>query len=136
MYFEHTYEMLPGRVLEYCNGEIHKHEYWNIMREYHRGATQRQQDFEACKSSLKSVLKDAVAARLVADVPVGTFLSGGIDSTLVTAIARECKETQLTHIRLDSMIKSAMRRFFLQRLQSIWEQAITSTMWRRRISLQ
>lgn len=90
--FEHTYKMLPGMVLEYCNGEIRKRKYWNIVRQYHKGALERQQDFDACKSSMKTVLQDAVAARLVADVPVGTFLSGGIDSTLVTALARESKE--------------------------------------------
>lgn len=89
--FEHTYKMLPGMVLEYCNGEIRKQKYWNIMKQYHKGVSARQKDFEACKSSMKAVLQDAVAARLVADVPVGTFLSGGIDSTLVTAIARESK---------------------------------------------
>lgn len=93
--FEHTYKMLPGMVLEYCKGEIRKHKYWNIMRQYHKGVSERQQDFEACKSSMKTVLKDAVAARLVADVPVGTFLSGGIDSTLVTAIAQESKESPI-----------------------------------------
>ncbi|MDE5697165.1 MAG: asparagine synthase (glutamine-hydrolyzing) [Lachnospiraceae bacterium] len=93
--FEHTYKMLPGMVLEYCNGEIRKSKYWNIVRQYHKGALERQQDFDACKSSMKTVLQDAVAARLVADVPVGTFLSGGIDSTLVTALARESKESPI-----------------------------------------
>ena len=91
--FEHTYKMLPGMVLEYCGGEIRKRRYWNILKQYHKGVSGRHPDYGTCKRSMKELLQDAVAARLVADVPVGTFLSGGIDSTLVTAIARECKES-------------------------------------------
>lgn len=91
--FEHTYKMLPGMVLEYCGGEIRKRRYWNILKQYHKGVSDRHPDYGTCKRSMKELLQDAVAARLVADVPVGTFLSGGIDSTLVTAIARECKES-------------------------------------------
>ena len=91
--FEHTYKMLPGMVLEYCGGEIRKRRYWSILKQYHKGVSDRHPDYGTCKRSMKELLQDAVAARLVADVPVGTFLSGGIDSTLVTAIARECKES-------------------------------------------
>lgn len=93
--FEHTYKMLPGMLLEYHKGEIRKRRYWNVLKQYHNGVSEQIQDFESCKDSMKTVLQDAVAARLVADVPVGTFLSGGIDSTLVTAIARECKESPI-----------------------------------------
>ena len=41
---------------------------------------------------LKELLERAVTARLVADVPVGLFVSGGLDSALVAAIARRAKE--------------------------------------------
>jgi asparagine synthase (glutamine-hydrolysing) len=43
--------------------------------------------FEEAVEELKPVLRDAVTLRLVSDVPLGVFLSGGIDSTVVTAIA-------------------------------------------------
>lgn len=93
--FEHTYKMLPGMMLEYCGGEIRKRRYWNILKAYHKGVSEKHADYEACRQSMKTLLQDAVAARLVADVPVGTFLSGGIDSTLVTALARESKDSPI-----------------------------------------
>ena len=46
-------------------------------------------DYEDAKEELKGRLQDAVADRLAVDVPVGAFLSGGYDSSLVCAIAQE-----------------------------------------------
>jgi asparagine synthase (glutamine-hydrolysing) len=58
--------------------------YWNIS---HFVTTTRSITEQAAFNNLKSLVKDAVHSRLVADVPVGIFLSGGIDSSLVTATA-------------------------------------------------
>ena len=44
-------------------------------------------DEAAAKKQLQSLLQDAVEKQLISDVPIGTFLSGGVDSSLVTAIA-------------------------------------------------
>lgn len=46
-------------------------------------------DFKQAKSDLKDILNDAVSKRMVADVPVGIFLSGGVDSSLVAAMAQK-----------------------------------------------
>lgn len=49
-------------------------------------------DYQQSQKVLKRFMRESVRRRLVADVPVGTFLSGGIDSSIITAIAREEKE--------------------------------------------
>ena len=87
--FENTYKMIPGTILEYCQNEINISTYWNVAEQYKKISVDKYESFDDCKKKIDNILQDAVTSRLVADVPVGTFLSGGIDSTLVTAIAQK-----------------------------------------------
>lgn len=52
--------------------------------------------YDQAKDKLLHLLEDSVKNRLVADVPLGTFLSGGIDSSLITALASRHKEGLMT----------------------------------------
>lgn len=62
-------------------------EYWSAATYFasSSGETQQKDDYGTIQE-LDALLRDAVAARMVADVPVGAFLSGGIDSTLIVAL--------------------------------------------------
>lgn len=91
--FKNTYKMIPGTIVEYQNGKITKTSYWDVVDQYREKSIQKNADFQMCMKSIDDILQDAVSSRLVADVPVGTFLSGGIDSTLVTAIAQKVTES-------------------------------------------
>lgn len=91
--FKDTYKMIPGTVLEYQNGKISQTKYWDVVEQYHTQKEQIDMDYHSCIKSIDTILQDAVASRLVADVPVGTFLSGGIDSTLTSAIAQKVTDT-------------------------------------------
>ena len=71
------------------SSEFATHQYWDIdytQQKPYQGS------FEMAKTELEKLLTDAVGLRMVADVPVGVFLSGGVDSSLIAAMA--VKSTQ------------------------------------------
>jgi asparagine synthase (glutamine-hydrolysing) len=77
----------PGHVLTWIDGQHRVEPYWRFPR----GETFRGDETEAI-AGLRSVLVDAVRAHLVSDVPVGAFLSGGVDSSLVVGLMAETSE--------------------------------------------
>lgn len=87
--FEDVYKLLPGEILKFKNGTTERKRYWDVA-EVHRRLTEAPvDDYESAKQGLKKVLFEAVKLRLLADVPLGALLSGGYDSSLVTAIAQD-----------------------------------------------
>lgn len=87
--FENVYKVEPGQMIRFQQGRLSKHKYWDIAKVYHTKKQEKAGSYEEAREELKTILKDAVRKRMIADVPVGTFLSGGYDSSLVTAIAQE-----------------------------------------------
>lgn len=83
--FENVYKVCPGEIVSFSCGIIKKDKYWNI-----NGVTKNIK-YEDAKSQLKEMLLESCKMRVVADVPVGVFLSGGIDSSLVAALTQSIK---------------------------------------------
>ncbi len=90
--FENVRKVRPGQVVSFRRGELREHYYWELEKVYRNKKNTSPKEYEEAKKGLKSILKEAVKDRLAADVPVGTFLSGGYDSSLVTALAREVSD--------------------------------------------
>jgi len=84
--FKNCYKLEPGHFLELNlkTLEYHIYQYWNVDEFY------KKEKFDISEreilSELEKLLVDAINLRMVSDVPVGIFLSGGYDSSLVTAI--------------------------------------------------
>lgn len=74
----------PGCFLTFQDGKLDLKPYWQLAFEEDPSLTEAE-----ALEQLRSLLQEAVRLRLVADVPVGAFLSGGIDSSTVVALMRE-----------------------------------------------
>lgn len=69
-------------------GMVHKYQYWDLLRE---NEVLKNLSEEEILKKIDHLIKSAVKKRLMADVPLGAFLSGGVDSSLVCAIAKKFK---------------------------------------------
>ena len=98
--FAHTYKLEPGcwmkvaltgaaakSGLSEASAELHR--YWNVAEVYHAKSADPVEDYGEAKDGLRAELRHAVSERMIADVPLGAFLSGGYDSSLVSAVAQE-----------------------------------------------
>lgn len=88
--FRGLHELRPGHTLVVRDGRCHEHRYWALEAGMHDG------DFSTSSGQIRELLEDIVRRQLVADVPVGTLLSGGIDSSALTAIAARAHGERLS----------------------------------------
>jgi asparagine synthase (glutamine-hydrolysing) len=76
----------PGHVLTVENGSVSCREYWNPLQSSSRRESDATSRNGKGTDQLPVVLRDAVLSHLISDVPVGVFLSGGIDSSALVAV--------------------------------------------------
>ncbi|MCP5120578.1 MAG: asparagine synthase (glutamine-hydrolyzing), partial [bacterium] len=80
--FQDIHELPPGHTLTFENGHISVERYWDLdLDQPHRERPKAE-----LVEELRERLDEAVRVRLVSDVPLGAFLSGGVDSTAVVAL--------------------------------------------------
>jgi len=80
--FHNIYKLRPGHLLIWQNEAISTHQYWDV--EYKESSDCRTED--DFTDRLEELLAAAVKRRLISDVPLGAFLSGGIDSSTVVGM--------------------------------------------------
>jgi asparagine synthase (glutamine-hydrolysing) len=77
----------PGHILKWHNGSVQQSRYWDLLDDEPEGSAELSADDEQLATEqLRPLLEDAVQMQLVSDVPVGVFLSGGIDSSVLVSI--------------------------------------------------
>ncbi len=81
--YENIHTLPPGHYATYRNGALSISRYWSIT-----DAPDVHVSYDEAKEEVRRLLDSAVKRRMVADVEVGAFLSGGVDSTLITAYAQ------------------------------------------------
>ena len=81
----------PGHLLEISGSEVSLRKYWSVPQ-FGTGPNLSDEDTAA---SLRALLEEAVEEHLMSDVPLGMFLSGGVDSSIVAAIAARKLSTPL-----------------------------------------
>ncbi|TCO78830.1 asparagine synthase (glutamine-hydrolyzing) [Marinisporobacter balticus] len=87
--FKNTYKLKPGCYLLYKNGQISEVEYWSVNDKF---GNEKIKDWKGEKKyiqELDDLLTDSVKLRMISDVPVGGFLSGGIDSSLIMTLMQK-----------------------------------------------
>ena len=90
--FEGIHKLEPGCYLLFDRNGLQKRLYWDIPLEDNPLSERTVNEWA---EDLRAVLRDAVVKRLRSDVPIGVFLSGGIDSSAVTAFAAQASARQL-----------------------------------------
>lgn len=86
--FRYTHKLPPGHHLTFENGQLSIRSYWDFNFEPDDNGRSEEDYLE----ELRELLDEAVRIRLVADVPLGAFLSGGIDSSTVVGLMARASE--------------------------------------------
>jgi asparagine synthase (glutamine-hydrolysing) len=90
-FFKNIYRLSPGHHIEIDlnNGEYNIEKYWQWNFN-----TIRDTDYEKSRDNIKNVLKDSVKHHMIADVPVASFLSSGVDSSIIAMLAQKEMQSQ------------------------------------------
>lgn len=79
--FKNIKELLPGQYATFSRDGLKTAEYWSLKAQPHN------ESLEETASHIRELLVDSIERQLISDVPLCTFLSGGLDSSIISAVA-------------------------------------------------
>jgi asparagine synthase (glutamine-hydrolysing) len=87
--FKHVKKIKPGTILSFKDDVFTESTYWSIEDKFQNRKINFNITENEAVDQLDNILTDSVSLRMIADVPIGCFLSGGYDSSLVTAVMQK-----------------------------------------------
>tara|TARA_A100001015_G_scaffold291869_1_gene366549 strand:+ start:1709 stop:3619 length:1911 start_codon:yes stop_codon:yes gene_type:complete len=88
--FKNIYQLEPGHILEVRNGKVKISKYWDVKYEIDWNTSEEEFD-----ELIKENVFDSLKYHLVSDVEIGSYVSGGIDSSLLLSMASEHMDYQM-----------------------------------------
>ena len=89
--FKNIYKLLPGHYLIIRNDRINIVEYWDI--DIAEKTTEKSEKYY--RNEIRKLLEKSVQRRMISDVPVGAYLSGGLDSSIIVALMAKCSSKKV-----------------------------------------
>jgi asparagine synthase (glutamine-hydrolysing) len=86
-FFKDINSLAPAHYIKISSSNVEFVEYWNIVDSFKEQKNDKGEEYYI--SELRKILKSSVEYRMISDVPIGSFLSGGVDSSIITAIMSE-----------------------------------------------
>ena len=83
-FFQGIKSLPPGHYIELSENSLSINEYWNLSEKFKQQKNDRGEAFYI--EGIRELLESAVKYRMLSDVPFGSFLSGGVDSSIITAL--------------------------------------------------
>ena len=93
--FKDIYELRPAHYLTYKDGQINIQRYWNVA------SKEFNDTFEESVIKTRELLTDSIKRQMVSDVPIACFLSGGLDSSIITAVVSKNYDDVLRTFSID-----------------------------------
>ena len=104
-------KLLPGEWLEWLDGKVNRDAFWRLPEQ-----VPEQRSLESAREELDSLLQQSVREHLISDVPLGVWLSGGIDSSTILHYASRASTSRLKTFSISFRGRSFDESSYIQRM--------------------